>query len=514
MALGKRRFSRTIAAALSLGVCLPALGQSHPIAPVGEFVPMRIDSGVLANPGAGPACVFERLVTAPEGAWLRLYFDSASLPEGSFLRVMSLRDGEFQDLSAQTLSQWSMSTAYFNGDAVVLQLFAAGGTASNRVVLEKVATQYAHAGGADAECGICTVDTRTPSSEPHAGRLMPVGCSGSIFCPDGALVSAGHCAGSGQVIQFNVPASLSNCALVNPPVADQFPVTYRASENAGVGADWAVMTSGVNNLGQTIFQRYGEYRPILVGFPTAGNPIFIYGYGADDECVRNQVQQYSPGVMSSVGSTSYGFSNDVRGGSSGSSILYLNQITGIVTHCTTMCVNYGTRVDKANFDTARAAWSACTSPTYTVTIASSPATALAVAVSPTDVLGAGNGTTQFKRYLKRGVTYSLTAPANDPAGRCFQKWQRNGVDFTTSRTAALTFFNHTTMTAVYVDCPPACCVDYNGDTEIDFSDIEMFLAALAAQAPGNCAPGADLNNDGEWDFSDIETFIALYTAGC
>ncbi len=59
-----------------------------------------------------------------------------------------------------------------------------------------------------------------------------------------------------------------------------------------------------------------------------------------------------------------------------------------------------------------------------------------------------------------------------------------------------------------------CCVDYNNDFEIDFSDVEGFLAALAQQVPGDCAPGADLNGDDEFDFSDIERFLALYNAGC
>ncbi len=62
--------------------------------------------------------------------------------------------------------------------------------------------------------------------------------------------------------------------------------------------------------------------------------------------------------------------------------------------------------------------------------------------------------------------------------------------------------------------PFSCCVDYNGDEELDFSDIEGFLVSYNAQTPGSCAPGADLNGDEEFDFSDIERFLALYTAGC
>lgn len=61
---------------------------------------------------------------------------------------------------------------------------------------------------------------------------------------------------------------------------------------------------------------------------------------------------------------------------------------------------------------------------------------------------------------------------------------------------------------------PECCVDFNADMEVDFSDIEGFLAAYGAGTLGHCAPGADFNDDGELDFSDIETFLSEFVAGC
>ncbi len=54
-----------------------------------------------------------------------------------------------------------------------------------------------------------------------------------------------------------------------------------------------------------------------------------------------------------------------------------------------------------------------------------------------------------------------------------------------------------------------CPVDLNNDGEIDFSDIEMFIALYTA-----LDPLADFNDDTEIDFSDIEAFIAQYAAGC
>lgn len=58
--------------------------------------------------------------------------------------------------------------------------------------------------------------------------------------------------------------------------------------------------------------------------------------------------------------------------------------------------------------------------------------------------------------------------------------------------------------------PRPCRVDYNNDTEVDFSDIEGFLARFSVSD----LLGTDLNLDGEVDFSDVEIFLALYNAGC
>ncbi len=57
--------------------------------------------------------------------------------------------------------------------------------------------------------------------------------------------------------------------------------------------------------------------------------------------------------------------------------------------------------------------------------------------------------------------------------------------------------------------PWICRVDFNRDTELDFTDIEVFIAHYTAGAIA-----ADQNLDGEVDFSDIEQFLARYNAGC
>ena len=61
------------------------------------------------------------------------------------------------------------------------------------------------------------------------------------------MVSAGHCIGGNMVVQFNVPPSNAGCGTINPPVADQFPITAADFDNNGVGDDWSVLLPGTNN---------------------------------------------------------------------------------------------------------------------------------------------------------------------------------------------------------------------------------------------------------------------------
>ncbi len=61
---------------------------------------------------------------------------------------------------------------------------------------------------------------------------------------------------------------------------------------------------------------------------------------------------------------------------------------------------------------------------------------------------------------------------------------------------------------------PACRGDTNCDGNIDFNDIDPFVAALSG---GACCDGTgyncDINGDGQVDFNDIDPFVALLTTG-
>ncbi|HKR13946.1 MAG TPA: S8 family serine peptidase, partial [Pyrinomonadaceae bacterium] len=89
-------------------------------------------------------------------------------------------------------------------------------------------------------------------------------------------------------------------------------------------------------------------------------------------------------------------------------------------------------------------------PTRTLNVASSnPASGVSVTVSPADNSSQGNGATPFNRTYNLNTTVTLTSPAI-AGGNNFQKWQRNGVDWSTNRTTSVTMDANYTLTAVYV----------------------------------------------------------------
>jgi|GEM_PF-1483323 len=102
----------------------------------------------------------------------------------------------------------------------------------------------------------------------------------------------------------------------------------------------------------------------------------------------------------------------------------------------------------------------------TLTIASTPVTAVNITASPNDFNGAGNGTTDFVRAYTTGTVVSLTAPASASGGN-FLKWQKNGADYAVTATTTVTMDASQTMTAVF--SPPPAATFANGSFESDLS---------------------------------------------
>ncbi|MEO8614255.1 MAG: DUF642 domain-containing protein, partial [Luteolibacter sp.] len=100
----------------------------------------------------------------------------------------------------------------------------------------------------------------------------------------------------------------------------------------------------------------------------------------------------------------------------------------------------------------------------TLTVDSTPAAGINVTISPNDLAASGNGTTQLTRSYYDGTVVNLTAPGTSGA-TSFQKWQKNGVDFSNSAATSVTIDSSFTMTAVYVTTPVASGPFANGSFE-------------------------------------------------
>ena len=110
-------------------------------------------------------------------------------------------------------------------------------------------------------------------------------------------------------------------------------------------------------------------------------------------------------------------------------------------------------------------------PRPVLTVASSnPASGVNITVSPNDISGAGDGTTQFTRTYNPGTTVTLTAPATVNGGN-FQRWQRNGVDWSGNVTTSLVMSaaNNVTMTAIYSSPPVLTITSSNPNSGVNIT---------------------------------------------
>jgi len=351
---------RPVMAIIALALPTITAAQSTPDRPLPMPEPYTLDSGPRTNPTSQSAVVWQDVVHLPDTTSLRLFFGETRLPKDSAVRLTSTRDGETQVLDARELAQWQHSSAYFNGDTIVVELIVAAGAVA-RVRVKEVSAAPSPAGAsipANAShggCGLCGPDDREPSNNRWSARMLPAGCTAVVYNEQSCMVTAGHCAEIPvlHVVQFNVPASSATCTLNNPPINDQFPVISSIYDANGPGNDWAAMQTGTNNAGQTIYERYGELRRIASTPPDVDDIVDVHGYGVDNECLRTQTLQVDTGPITLVSRERIEFAADIDNGNSGSALLRDGEVWGIVTHCP--CPNIAQPMDHPGFVAAREA---------------------------------------------------------------------------------------------------------------------------------------------------------------
>lgn len=344
-----------------LATAASAFAQAEPL--VQEVLPVAIDSGLRANGSTSPntvgvpQVVWSTVVTVPRAAWLRLHYGGVLLAgardrggDGSFLRITSLLDQHVQTQHLAHVGQWQDSSAYFNGDSVLVELLAHQGTGQNRLVIREVAHGPRDLPAPDSICG--PTDDRQLSNDPRVARLMPIGCTGWLIddC-NHCLLTAGHCTGSSmQVVQFNVPLSTSSGSTVSPPPSDQYavdPASVQTNGGQGVGNDWGYFGVFPNSTtGQTPFQRQGGQSFSLMTPPpvSAGLNIRITGNGSTSSPVSPTwylVQKTHVGPYATFTGSTVRYVTDTTGGNSGSPVILENTGAAIGIHTHGGCSSTG-----------------------------------------------------------------------------------------------------------------------------------------------------------------------------
>src|ERR1051325_2469558 len=86
---------------------------------------------------------------------------------------------------------------------------------------------------------------------------------------------------------------------------------------------------------------------------------------------------------------------------------------------------------------------------HALSVASSPVAEVSIAIAPVDKNDAASGNTPLSRAYIDKTVVSLTTPLS-AGGQIFQKWQRDGSDFSTAQTVTITMDADHALTAIYV----------------------------------------------------------------
>ncbi|MCA9289969.1 MAG: hypothetical protein KDA25_02510 [Phycisphaerales bacterium] len=299
-------------------------------------VDVAVDSGAVVNTAARRGLVYSTVVTVPDAPWIRLVFRELELGAPTIaggmptvMRLTSLADGHHQILDATTARQWRNTSAYFNGDAVLVEIIADPRAGHSRMTVDHVIAGAAP-GAAATICG--PDDDRLPSDDPRVARLVPIGCTAWLIDdPNHCFLSAGHCMGAPDVCEFNVPLSASNGDAQHPGPEDQYVVDASSIQSAsgGLGNDWAYFgcfPNSTTNL--TPFEAQGEFYTLAEVAPPPGiQTLRITGHGVDSSPLEwNTIQQTHVGPYTELSGTIIRYVVDTTGGNSGSAVF--NEDTG------------------------------------------------------------------------------------------------------------------------------------------------------------------------------------------
>lgn len=186
---------------------LPQHALSQPAEIPFRRVPISIASGIHnGHTGleAKHRIAFREVIREPDAAWLRLHFESfdlkgkSSLSAGkvdstgwmadstsSYITITSLEDGGQQRLNATSIRQWESRSAYFNGDAVEIELHVAPHAKEVFFGIDELVAgdasdinQSSYDKSINVEGGVCGDDDRVHSDDAAVGRIVALNWAG------------------------------------------------------------------------------------------------------------------------------------------------------------------------------------------------------------------------------------------------------------------------------------------------------------------------------------------------
>jgi len=296
-----------------------------------------VESGLHDGTSNQTSVAFQQIIRTPGAPWLRLHISDCHLGRQSYVVLTSLLDGSEQRLDGASLAQSENWTAYFNGEAVRVELHVVPGDQSvflrtdNITVGERLGAEDERDPTLTAAAADDCRNSWQNSADPRVGRIVHPTATGTVFCTawlasNGSLVTAGHCAdmdpdeggpglpdgvldfSAATIVEFNVPASLPDGTPVFANSLDQYPIvpasvvwSFPGNVASLVGGDWAVFACGANSttrlgphLAQRAFFRLTNQSPVpdveevrLTGYAVNSTPPGSSGGGN----VRNLTQQ-------------------------------------------------------------------------------------------------------------------------------------------------------------------------------------------------------------------------------
>lgn len=333
-----------------------------------EVVTVSIDSG-LHDGAEAERLVFSRTIHVEGATWLRLQVADYHLGNGSYIMFTSQEDGGRQRHDSATLPEWSNWSAFFNGDTISVELFAAPGDQGVFVRINSVVAGNeldAHqAESTESPETLCGPDNRVATTDQRTGRLRNGAwayCTAWLIS-NGAVLTAGHCVdrdpdregqllpdgildlGPADVIEFNVPASNANGTINFSLPQHQYPIILNTviwnfdGVGQGLGKDWAVFrvrpVDDPQGKARLPHHEHGFFR-VSDHRPNPGDLIRISGYGIDEtppgttmgENAATRTNQTSTGPfvqhIQNGADISLWYAVDTTGANSGSPIILAN----------------------------------------------------------------------------------------------------------------------------------------------------------------------------------------------